>query len=182
MLKIQVTFNIDSNGILEVTAEDTKSHTKSNIQITNEKGRLTQAQIEQMLEEADKYKDEDELSRNEILAREQLTVYMNRTRKALADIDEDKIRPRDRELLEKKLEDTETWVDMRGSKSSVEECTEKQAELEAAMHAIMLRINRTETDFWEKQVSLPPGEKTVEQGGFFLESGFDLRELIEDVD
>lgn len=182
VLKIQVTFNIDSNGILEVTAEDTKSHTKSNIQITNEKGRLTQAQIEQMLEEADKYKDEDELSRNEILAREQLTVYMNRTRKALADIDEDKIRPRDRELLEKKLEDTETWVDMRGSKSSVEECKEKQAELEAAMHAIMLRINRTETDFWEKQVSLPPGEKTVEQGGFFLESGFDLRELIEDVD
>merc|ERR1712227_20518 len=50
--KIKVTFNIDSNGILEVTAEDVKTHTTSNIQITNEKGRLTQAQIERMLEEA----------------------------------------------------------------------------------------------------------------------------------
>merc|ERR1719321_434348 len=43
--KIKVTFNIDSNGILEVSAEDTKAGTKENIEITNEKGRLTQSQI-----------------------------------------------------------------------------------------------------------------------------------------
>merc|ERR1712178_181703 len=63
--KIKVTFNIDSNGILEVTAEDTKTHNKSNIEITNEKGRLSQAQIEKMLEEADKHKGEDALAQSD---------------------------------------------------------------------------------------------------------------------
>merc|ERR1712072_958175 len=61
--KIKVTFNIDSNGILEVTAEVTKTHNKGNIEITNEKGRLSQAQIEKMLEEADKHKGEDALAK-----------------------------------------------------------------------------------------------------------------------
>merc|ERR1712217_449119 len=77
--KIKVTFNIDSDGILEVTAEDMKTHNRSEIQITNEKGRLTQSQIEKMLEEADKYKEEDELARGEMIARENLRVYMTRT-------------------------------------------------------------------------------------------------------
>merc|ERR1712187_391537 len=85
--KIKVTFNIDSNGILEVTAEDTKTHQKGTIEIVNEKGRLTQSQIEAMLEEAEKYKDEDDLARGEMIAKEALRVYMNRTRQALEDFD-----------------------------------------------------------------------------------------------
>merc|ERR1712066_376511 len=60
--KIKVTFNIDSNGILDVTAEDSQSKKKSEIQITNEKGRLTQEQIQKMLEEADKFKGEDDIT------------------------------------------------------------------------------------------------------------------------
>merc|ERR1719265_1943504 len=78
--KIRVTFNIDSNGILEVTAEDTKTHNKGNIEITNEKGRLSQAQIEKMLEEADKHKGEDAMAEGEILAIESLKAYMVRLR------------------------------------------------------------------------------------------------------
>merc|ERR1712113_122351 len=93
--KIKVTFNIDSNGILEVTAEDMKSHNKSQIHITNEKGRLTPSQIEKMLEEADKYKDEDDLARGEMIAKEALKAYMLRTRNAMEDIDEAKIIKRD---------------------------------------------------------------------------------------
>jgi len=180
--KIKVTFNIDSNGILEVTAEDTKSHQKSQIQITNEKGRLSQSQIEAMLEEAEKYKDEDELARGEMVAKEALKVYMTRTRKALEDIEESKITKRDRERLETKLEEVDKWLEKGSAKAGKEDFEAKQKELESAMNAIMLRINRVHTDFWEQQVSLAEGEKTVENGGFFLESGLDLRELIEDPD
>merc|ERR1712039_168597 len=85
--KIKVTFNVDSNGILEITAEEMKSHIKSDITITNEKGRLTQAQIEAMLEEAEKYKDEDDLARLEMEALEKLKSYIDRTNQALRDID-----------------------------------------------------------------------------------------------
>mmetsp|Transcript_95335 Transcript_95335/g.221264 ORF Transcript_95335/g.221264 Transcript_95335/m.221264 type:complete len:687 (-) Transcript_95335:113-2173(-) len=180
--KIKVTFNIDSNGILEVTAEDTKSHQKSKIEITNEKGRLTQAQIEAMLDEAEKYKDEDELARGEMVAKEALKVYMTRTRKAMEDIDESKILKRDRERLESKLEEVEQWLQKGSNKAGKEDFEARQKELESAMNAIMLRINRAHTDFWEQQVMLPEGEKTIENGGFYLESGLDIRELIEDVD
>jgi len=180
--KIKVTFNIDSNGILEVTAEDMKSHNKSDIKITNEKGRLSQAQIEKMLEEADKFKEEDELARGEMIAREALRVYITRTKKALEEIDQSKITKRDRERLETKLEEVEGWIEKKGQRATKEECESKQRELESAMNTIMLRINRSQTDFWEQQIVLPPGEKTIENGGFFLDSGLDIRELIEDPD
>lgn len=180
--KIKVTFNIDSNGILEVSAEDTKTHQKSNIEITNEKGRLTQSQIEKMLEEADLHKGEDALAKGEIMAKESLKAYMVRLRQAMEDIDEAKMTKRDRERLNRKLEETEKWLRKEGFKAGKEDFELMQKELESAMNTIMLRINQTTSDFWEDNINLPPGEKTIENGGFFLDSGLDIRELIEDPD
>lgn len=180
--KIKVTFNIDSNGILSVSAEDTKTHTKGNIEITNEKGRLSQSQIEKMLEEADQYKDEDALARGEMMAKEALKAYMTRTRKAMEDISEEKMTKRDRERLERKLNETDEWLKKKSFNAQKEEFEVMQKELESAMNTIMLRINQATSDFWEQDVNLPPGEKTIDQGGFFLDSGLDIRELIEDPD
>jgi len=180
--KIKVTFNVDSNGILEVTAEDMKTHRKGEIQITNEKGRLSQREIERMLQDAEQHKDEDDLARGEIMARESLTVYMRRTRKAMEDIDAEKILRRDKERLEKKMEEVDIWLDEFSMKATKEEFEAKQRELEAAMNTIMLKINRTESDFWEQQAALPDNEKTIENGGYYLESGLDIRDLIEDPD
>merc|ERR1712032_187082 len=180
--KIKVTFNIDPNGILEISAEDMKSHSKSKITITNEKGRLNQNQIEKMLEEADKYKDEDELAKGEIVAKESLKAYIVRLRKAMDDIGEDKMLVRDRERLGKKVEEAEEWIRKEAAKSAREDFEAKQKELEAVMNVIMLRINRTLKDFWEDKVDLADGQFFIEQGGFFLASGLDIRELIEDPD
>merc|ERR1712184_83824 len=115
-----------------------------------------------------------------MVAKENLRVYMQRTRKALEDIDEAKIMKRDKERLEKKLEETDEWLAKGSAKAGKEDFEGKQKELESAMNAIMLRINRGLDDFWEQRVTLPDGEKTVADGGFFLESGLDIRELIED--
>merc|ERR1712190_41563 len=101
--KIRVTFSLDSNGILEVTAEDTKTHQKGTIEIVNEKGRLTQEQIEAMLADAEKYKDDDDLARGEMVAKEALIAYVERTWKALEEIDEAKVLKRDKEKLERGL-------------------------------------------------------------------------------
>merc|ERR1712113_1111562 len=75
--KITVTFALDSNGILEVTAEDVRQNNKSKIQITNEKGRLSPADIERMLEEAEKHKEEDDLARLEKIARADLREFLD---------------------------------------------------------------------------------------------------------
>jgi len=180
--KIKVTFRIDSNGILEISAEDMKSHNKSEIHITNEKGRLTQDQIDKMLEEAEANREFDDLARGELVAKEALRQYMSRTRKAMEDIDEAKMARRDRERLERKLEEVGQWLET-AVRASREEFEAKQRELAAAMNTIMVRINRKHVDFWEQEVVLQESETTVEKGGFFLEtSGLDIRDLIADPD
>merc|ERR1712190_181309 len=178
--KIRVTFNIDSNGILEVTAQDTKSGTKGMIEITNEKGRLTQSDIEKMLEDADKYKDDDDLARGEMVAKEALIAYVERTWKALEEIDEAKVLKRDKEKLERGLWETDEWLKRGTAKAGMEDFQSKQKELESAMNAIMLRVNRAHTEIWEEQVELPEGVKTVENGDSYVDSGLDICDLVED--
>jgi len=179
--KIKVTFKIDTNGILEVTAEDTRSNVKSAIQITNEKGRLSQSQIEKMLEEAEKYKGEDEISRGDLLAKENLKVYMGRVYKALEDIDPSKISQKDRERLEAKLSETDQFIEsIASAKAGKEDFEAMQKQLESAMNTIMLKISRANDEIWDQQVVLHEGEKLIEQGGFFLNCGVDVRELLLD--
>merc|ERR1719310_1581971 len=64
--QIEVTFDIDANGILNVSAADKSTGKSSKITITNDKGRLSKEDIERMVEEAEKYKNEDEKTRQNI--------------------------------------------------------------------------------------------------------------------
>lgn len=177
--KIKVTFDIDSNGILNIKAEETKSHIKSDIKITNEKGRLTQAQIESMLEEAEKYKEEDALCIAENEAMEKFKTYVARTKQALVDIDPALMSKKDSERLEGKIKDVTDWFSQNEGKAGAEDYDGKQKELEAYMNAVMMKINGAETNFWEQQADIPMGETTVYEGGFFLACGTDMRDLIE---
>eukprot|EP00418_Pyrodinium_bahamense_P084039 CAMPEP_0179059018 /NCGR_PEP_ID=MMETSP0796-20121207/25143_1 /TAXON_ID=73915 /ORGANISM="Pyrodinium bahamense, Strain pbaha01" /LENGTH=676 /DNA_ID=CAMNT_0020755775 /DNA_START=23 /DNA_END=2053 /DNA_ORIENTATION=+ len=179
--KIKVTFKIDTNGILEVAAEDTRANLKSAIQITNEKGRLNQAQIEKMLEEAEKYKGEDDITRGDLIAKEALKVYLSRTQKALEDIDASKIVQKDRERLEIKITETNQWLEsVACAKAGKEDFEARQKQLESAMNTIMLKINRANEDIWDQQIVLHEGEKTIENGGFFLNCGIDVRDLLQE--
>jgi len=178
--KIQVTFTIDTNGILQVSAEDAKSHKKSEIQIANEKGRLTQNDIQRMLVEAEQHKGEDEISRSDLLAKEELKVYMQRFEKGFQDLDESKLLPKDRERLEGKLTDAQKWLETEGLKAGKPEFEAKQKELQAAINTVMLRINRSQAEFWDQQVVQHEGEKSIADGGFILQCGVDIRDLIED--
>lgn len=74
--KIEVTFDLDANGILNVSAKDTSTGKSERITITNDKGRLSKADIDRMLSEAEKYKAEDEKQKEKITARNQLEGYI----------------------------------------------------------------------------------------------------------
>merc|ERR1719171_2477545 len=67
--QIEVTFDIDANGILNVNAADKSTGKSSQITITNEKGRLSQSEIDRMVEEAEKYKADDEAQKNKVDAK-----------------------------------------------------------------------------------------------------------------
>merc|ERR1712216_459432 len=73
--QIDVTFDIDANGILNVSAVEKSTGKEQKITITNDKGRLSQDEIERMVSEAEKYKAEDDANRNRIEAKNGLENY-----------------------------------------------------------------------------------------------------------
>merc|ERR1719198_502470 len=73
--QIEVTFDIDANGILNVSAADKASGKSNKITITNDKGRLSKDEIEKMVQDAEKYKAEDDAMKNKIEAKNGLENY-----------------------------------------------------------------------------------------------------------
>lgn len=70
-----MTFDLDANGILNVSAENKESGSKNKITITNDTGRLTKEQIEKMVQEAEKFKEEDQKQQDRIAAKNKLEQY-----------------------------------------------------------------------------------------------------------
>merc|ERR1712236_12200 len=87
--QIQVTFDIDANGILNVSAMDKSTGKENKITITNDKGRLSKEDIEKMVNEAEKFKAEDEKQRERISAKNGLESYCFQMK---ATMDEEKIK------------------------------------------------------------------------------------------
>ena len=73
--QIEVTFDIDANGILNVSAADKSTGKENKITITNDKGRLSKEEIERMVNDAEKYKHEDEKQKSRITAKNSLESY-----------------------------------------------------------------------------------------------------------
>jgi len=83
--QIEVTFDVDANGILNVTAVEQSTKRKNAITITNDKGRLTKSDIERMIREAEQYRAEDEQLKETIQARNELESYCYNMKKAAED-------------------------------------------------------------------------------------------------
>ena len=73
--QIEVTFDIDANGILNVSAVDKSSGKQEKITITNDKGRLSKEEIERMVSDAERYKEEDDIQKDRIAAKNSLESY-----------------------------------------------------------------------------------------------------------
>ena len=99
--QIEVTFDIDANGILNVHAMEKGTGKSNKITITNDKGRLSKEEIERMVNDAEKYKDEDEKEKNRITARNAAESYAYSLRNTLNEEGiKDKIEAGDKEKLE----------------------------------------------------------------------------------
>jgi heat shock protein 1/8 len=84
--QIQVTFDIDANGILSVSATDKATGIDNRIKITNDKGRLSREDIERMVAEAEKYREEDDRQRERIAAKNSLESYCFNMKATLAEV------------------------------------------------------------------------------------------------
>jgi len=135
--QIDVTFDIDANGILNVSAIEKSTGKENKITITNDKGRLSQDEIERMVSEAEKYKAEDDANKNRIEAKNGLENYCYSLKNSIgSDEVKDKIPADDKAKLEAAIEEAIKFLDSNPG-AEKEEYEEKQKELEGVALPIL---------------------------------------------
>lgn len=138
--QINVCFDIDANGILNVSAEDKTAGVKNKITITNDKGRLSKEEIERMVQEAEKYKAEDEEVKKKVEAKNSLENYAYNMRNTIKDEKfAGKLDPSDKQKIEKAIEETIEWLD-RNQLAEVDELEDKLKELEGVCNPIISKM------------------------------------------
>ncbi len=137
--QIEVTFDIDANGILNVSASDKTTGKSNRITITNDKGRLSKEEIEAMISDAEKYKAEDEAETKRIAAKNGLESYAYNLKNTLTE-NGDKFDAADKEALQKAVTEAITFVEGSSESASTEEIESHQKELEAIANPIMQRF------------------------------------------
>lgn len=110
--QIEVTFEIDENSILTVSAHEKGTDKRETISITNDKGRLTKDEIEKMIADAEKFAEEDKLLKDKIDAKHQLEHYIYQMRNTIEDKEKlaDKIDDDDKNLIQDALTEHGDWL------------------------------------------------------------------------
>ncbi|XP_022100816.1 heat shock 70 kDa protein IV-like [Acanthaster planci] len=138
--QIDVSFDIDANGILNVSAQDKSTGKSSSITIKNEKGRLSQAEIDRMLADAEKYKAEDEAQRDRITARNGLESFAYSLKQAVDEVPEGKLTDDDKKTVRDAVKETLDWME-RNTLAEKDEITHQQEELSRKCSPIMTKIH-----------------------------------------
>ena len=138
--QIEVTFDIDADGILNVSAVEKSTGKENKITIKNEKGRLSADEIEKMVQEAEKFKAEDEANKARIEAKNSLENYTFTVRNSLRDESVgSKLGEADKKAIEAKIDEAVSWLDDHPN-AEKEEYEQKQKELEAAIMPIFSKM------------------------------------------
>lgn len=139
--KIEVSFDIDANGIVNVSAKDQSTGKTNAITITNDTGRLSKGEIDRMVADAEKYKKEDEMQREKIAARNSLESYVYSVKQTAEDPNVvNKLNADDLEIVKNKTQEVMAWLD-RNSMADKEEYEEKQKDLQQVCSPIMAKLH-----------------------------------------
>ncbi|XP_008299843.1 78 kDa glucose-regulated protein [Stegastes partitus] len=139
--QIEVTFEIDVNGILRVTAEDKGTGNKNKITITNDQNRLTPEDIERMVNDAERFADEDKKLKERIDARNELESYAYSLKNQIGDKEKlgGKLSDDDKEAIEKAVEEKIEWMESHQD-ADLEEFQAKKKELEEVVQPIISKL------------------------------------------
>jgi len=138
--QIEVTFDIDANGILNVSACDKSTGKQNKITITNDKGRLSKEEIERMVNDAEKFKADDEKQKERISAKNGLESYCFNMKTTLDDEKvKDKISEDDMKTIVDKCDEAIKWLDA-NQLAEVEEFNDKQKEVESVCNPIITKL------------------------------------------
>ena len=136
--KLNIVYELDANSILTVSATEESSGKNQKITITNEKGRLSKEEIERMVAEAEKFREEDTKNAEKVEAKNSLESMVYNCRNTVND-DKTKISPEDKELTLNAVKEAEEWLSSNPD-ASKEEYDAKVKELEKVFHPIMQKV------------------------------------------
>ena len=143
--QIEITYDVDANGILNVTACEKSTGKSEKITVTNEKGRLSQEDVDRMVKEAEQFKEDDEKKKEQVESRNGLESYAYQVKQTLDDPKlKDNFTEDDRTAISDKSDEVIAWLDDNVS-ASTEELKEKQKELESVFNPIMQRVYQSST-------------------------------------
>ena len=138
--QINVTFDVDANGILNVSAEDKSAGIKNKITITNDKGRLSKDEIERMVQEAEKYAAEDEELKKKVEARNGLENYAYSMRNTIKEGGvSEKLSADEKEAIEKAVDKAIEWLD-HNQLAELDEIEHEKTELEGICNPIITKM------------------------------------------
>lgn len=140
--QIEVTFEIDVNGILRVSAQDKGTGKAESITITNDKGRLSPEEIERMVQEAEQFAEEDRLLKEKIEAKNIFENYIYTVKNQINDESQlgGKIDSDDKKKILDALKVKQEWMDSNGSSATREDIEEQKSELEAVVNPITSKL------------------------------------------
>ncbi|KAF5895124.1 heat shock cognate 71 kDa protein [Clarias magur] len=157
--QIEVTFDIDANGIMNVSAVDKSTGKENKITITNDKGRLSKEDIERMVQEAEKYKAEDDVQRDKVSAKNGLESYAFNMKSTVEDEKlKDKISDEDKQKILDKCNEVISWLD-KNQTAEKEEYEHQHKELEKVCNPIITKL-------YQSAGGMPGGMPDGMPGGF----------------
>ena len=137
--QIEVFFDIDANGILNVSAVDKSTGKSNKITITNDKGRLSKEDIDRMVNDAERYKEEDEKQKEKVAARNRLESYIFSVKQAVNEAG-DKLSDSDKEQANRECEQAVKWLDS-NTLAEKDEFEHKLNELQKVCSPIMMKLH-----------------------------------------
>ncbi|XP_078272382.1 heat shock cognate 71 kDa protein-like [Rhinoraja longicauda] len=165
--QIEVTFDIDANGILNVSAADKSTGRTNKITITNDKGRLSKEEIDRMVQDAETYKTEDEMQSGKVAAKNSLESYVYNMKSTMADEKvASSVSEEDKRAVLDLCNHTISWLE-KNQTAEVEEFQHQQKELEKVCHPIVAKLYQGEA----------PGQSCRAQAGYPASSGPTVEEV-----
>ena len=175
--QIEITYDIDANGILSVSAVEKSSGKRETITVTNDKGRLSANDIERMVEEAEQFKEDDERIKKQFESKNNLENYLYQVKKS---IDEEpmktKLNNEDRNTISLKVTEIQSWCDEHLNATS-EEYDEQRKSLELIFLPIMSKMYQETAN--TPSVEEVDDEDPVDPG---IDDDDEFVPIIEDVD
>ncbi len=175
--QIVVTYDIDANGILNVSAKETSTGKENKIEIKNDGNRLSQSDIDRMINEAEKHKEEDEKHKKRVESKNYLENYVYQLQNSLNDEKlKDKFSSEDKQTMETIVEDTLKWIG-ENENASLEEFESKKKEVEEKSMPIMQKMYQSAVPPQGQSGNMPPNPMKTASSSVPEDTGPSIEEV-----